>query len=112
MSETELSNIERRLDDLDRRVKTTRRKLKSIVKRVKELEACSRAGSPEPITPGSAQGSPSPNTALLAALREVEEIQREMNPTKVSPTQQYLEEARAGAMYGDRNRDDSDPDHD
>jgi hypothetical protein len=40
-----------------------------------------------------------PNNALLAALGAVEKIQRDMNPTKLSPTQEYLEEARSGAMY-------------
>jgi hypothetical protein len=55
-------------------------------------------------------GRPSPNTALLAALKEVEEIQRDMNPTELSPTQEYLEEARSGAMYGYRGDDDREPD--
>jgi hypothetical protein len=64
------------------------------------------------ITHERAQTGPAPNTALLAALEEVEQIQRGMNPTKVSPTQQYLEEARSGAMYGDRRGDDTDPGRD
>ena len=64
----------------------------------RQIEPDSRAGN---------QAHP-PNTALLSALAEIEIIQKDMNPTIVSPTQDFIEEARSGAMYGDRSDDDRD----
>ena len=55
-------------------------------------------------------GRSASNVPLLAALREIEEIQREMNPSKLSPTQDYLDEARSGAMYGYRSGDEREAD--
>jgi hypothetical protein len=74
-----------------------------------------RARHPFPQFPASdkndsASGRTSSNASLLAALAEIDEIQREMNPTKSSPTQDYLDEARSGAMYGNRSGDEPEAD--
>jgi len=58
----------------------------------------------------SASGRTGSNAPLLAALKEIEAIQRDMNPTKSSPTQDYLDEARSGAMYGYRTGDEPEAD--
>ena len=86
--------------------------INSRAERGKETMAYARAKAARAIAHTRTQCSLSPNTALLAALQEVDKIQQEMNPTKVSPTQEYLEEARSGAMYGYRDSDDPEPDHD
>jgi hypothetical protein len=39
-----------------------------------------------------------PNTAMLQALSDIEEIRKGMNPRK--GTKDYLREARSGGMYG------------
>lgn len=41
-----------------------------------------------------------PNEAALAALREIEQLQRGMNPKPGGDSQVYIREARSGAMYG------------
>jgi Arc/MetJ-type ribon-helix-helix transcriptional regulator len=58
---------------------------------------------------GESRVHSTPNVALLAALKEVDEIQQGVNPSKVSPTREYMDEARSGAMYG---YDDAGPDTD
>jgi hypothetical protein len=87
------------------------------------VEAMPNHRSHEPMAPGNPQtgrdggstphqktpAGPKPNVALLAALDEVEEIQKSINPTKLSPTQELIEEARSGAMYG-YSGDAADPD--
>jgi hypothetical protein len=40
------------------------------------------------------------NEAMLTALRQVEAIQRGMNPKPGGDTQAYIREARSGALYG------------
>ena len=41
-----------------------------------------------------------PNEGMLAALREIEEIQDDMPETSGEDTQRLLRQARAGGMYG------------
>ena len=46
------------------------------------------------------EDEPIPNEAMLAALRDVNEIQRGMRLTSGEDTQALLREAREGGMYG------------
>jgi hypothetical protein len=49
--------------------------------------------------------SPLPNEAMLAALREVGEIQQGMGLTSGEGTQALLQDARDGRMYGHDSHD-------
>jgi hypothetical protein len=76
----------------------------------RDLDQLARGVVDQPtVTPEQPSGS-QPNQTLLAAVAKVDLIQRDMNPTRLSPTQEYIEEARSGAMYGYRGDADTDPD--
>jgi hypothetical protein len=83
-------------------------------KRPRDLDQLARAivdhPTAEPTMTPEQPPRPLPNQSLLAAVAKVDLIQRDMNPTRLSPTQEYIEEARSGAMYGYSGDADTDPD--
>ena len=52
----------------------------------------------------SSHGASAPNEKMLAALRDMDEMQRGMRMTSGQDTPRLLREARDGAMYGHADR--------
>jgi hypothetical protein len=57
----------------------------------------------DPNAPGAANGEVPPrvmpNRALLAAIATIEELQKDMHPKEGRNAEEYVREARAGAIY-------------
>jgi hypothetical protein len=69
-----------------------------------ELLAVSPDGGPGLEQPhgrnGPALSKPEPNRLMLQAMQQVEVLQQGMNPKPGKDSQDYLREARSGALYG------------
>ncbi len=57
------------------------------------------------VEPDTVPGLVTPNFAMLNAMREADEIQKDMNPKPESDGVAILREGRQGAMYGESAAD-------
>ncbi|HZT43175.1 MAG TPA: hypothetical protein VFA07_13480 [Chthonomonadaceae bacterium] len=55
------------------------------------------------ISPEEAEPTATPNEEIFTMLREIATMKAKMKPTDGEETDRLLEEARAGAMYGDHS---------
>ncbi len=72
----------------------------SLDQYLREMIALDARQEIETSAPEVAEATPTPNYAMLEALRKVSERSKDMPYTSGENTQKMLREARAGAMFG------------